>query len=283
MLLRGLHSVRRRSTHSLHAGELDMQHSITNIHARRICEELAPLRRTLTSHRVYETLDSLDALRSFMEAHVFAVWDFMSLVKTLQQRLTCVGVPWRPPPDAESARIINEVVLGEESDVTPDGRVASHFELYLEAMQEVGADTRPVRALLRGFQQGLTPARALDAACPLPSTRSFVLSTLDAVERDTHEVAASFLLGRETLIPRMFEQVLAIAGKHRAPTLHWYLERHIQLDGDDHGPAGFRLLERLCGDDLGRWQQATQAAELALRARAQLWNGVCERLEAGRR
>jgi hypothetical protein len=82
-----------------------------------------------------------------MQIHVFAVWDFMSLVKRLQSELTCNSLPWMPPVRSRIARFANEVVLGEESDLGPDGKPVSHFELYLRAMDEVGAD----RTLVRGF------------------------------------------------------------------------------------------------------------------------------------
>jgi hypothetical protein len=255
-----------------------MNHTISVDFAARTRRALTPLRERLARHPVYDQLDSTDALRSFMQAHVFAVWDFMSLVKTLQQRITCVSVPWRPPEDPESARIINQVVLGEESDVTADGRVGSHFELYVAAMREVDADTRPIVGLLGDLRAGLSPERALARADIHDNTRAFVQVTLHTLSLSTHEVAASFLLGRETLIPRMFERILETTSRTSAPTLHWYLRRHIEMDGEEHAPAGWRLLERQCGDDPARWRAAACCARRALRARSRLWDGVCEGL-----
>ena len=83
-------------------------------------------REKVLSHRVYQTLDSIDDVAIFMQSHVFAVWDFMSLLKVLQQRLTCVNVPWVPSGPTESRRLINEIVLVEESDELGDGYI-SHF------------------------------------------------------------------------------------------------------------------------------------------------------------
>jgi hypothetical protein len=51
-----------------------------------------------------------------------AVWDYMSLVKRLQSELTSNSLPWLPPKSARIARFTNEVVLGEETDLSPDGK-----------------------------------------------------------------------------------------------------------------------------------------------------------------
>lgn len=234
-----------------------------------------PLRQALTSHELYERLDVLSRVCVFMESHVFAVWDFMTLVKTLQQRLTCVSTPWQPPPDPLSARLINEIVLGEESDECGDGRYASHFELYLEAMAEVGANTAPIRRFLNGLTDGRPVALAIAGSEVPTSTKAFVINTLATAEGATHEVAASFLLGREDVIPEMFERMLGAIDGIPAPTLRWYLQRHIEVDGGEHGPMGFRLLRRLCGNDPERWNEAERSARRALTARRALWDGVC--------
>ncbi len=107
---------------------------------RALLEAVAPYLDAVERHPLYRELSSLERLRRFQQYHVFAVWDFMCLLKALQQQLTCPTVPWLPVGDPEVRRLINEIVLGEESDELPGGRVLSHFELYLEAMRESGAD-----------------------------------------------------------------------------------------------------------------------------------------------
>jgi len=241
-----------------------------------------PLRWALTSHDIYRRLDDLERVRVFMAAHVFAVWDFMSLLKTLQQRLTCITTPWVPPPDPLSARLINEIVLAEESDQLGDGGYASHFELYLQAMSEVGADRNAIDRFLRGVRAGRSAIQALAESEAPAATRPFVMTTLNAIKGQTHEVAASFLLGREALIPAMFERMLNATASLAAPRLNWYLTRHVQIDGEEHGPAAFRLLRRLCGSDRTRWVEAERAAQRALIARRVLWDGVCEGMDRAR-
>src|SRR6266481_8525858 len=103
---------------------------------------LNTLRAQLLDDPVYAEVASVADLRQFMEDHVFAVWDFMSLLKRLQQDMTCIRVPWFPADNARAARLINDIVIGEETDVDPDGSYVSHLALYLRAMSEIGASTR---------------------------------------------------------------------------------------------------------------------------------------------
>ncbi|MCU1281780.1 MAG: heme oxygenase [bacterium] len=241
----------------------------------RLRDALAPLRQQLLTHPLYHAIETRDDLARFMELHVFAVWDFMSLLKRLQRDLTGVGVPWLPPRNAACARLINELVLAEESDLLP-GRATptSHFELYVEAMHEVGASPHRVRELLAALAHGSWHA----ALAVVPDgARPFVTLTLTtAVERPLHEVAASFLFGREDPIPGMFGRIVESieeAGM-RCPTLRSYLERHIALDENTHAPLALKMLRELCGDDADRWREAESAARRAIEARLALWDAA---------
>src|SRR5580692_3282489 len=113
----------------------------------RLEEQIAQARGAVVKHPLYAALTSQPAIRTFMEHHVFAVWDFMSLLKSLQRNLTCVDVPWVPTGPTGSRRLINDIVLVEESDELRDGFI-SHFELYVEGMTEAGADTSVIDAFI---------------------------------------------------------------------------------------------------------------------------------------
>lgn len=244
----------------------------------RLKQEIASVRDAVVHHPVYARIGELSALRVFMRSHVFAVWDFMSLLKTLQRRLTCVDVPWLPPEDPLAARLVNEIVLGEETDEVAPGRYTSHYDLYVAAMEEVGADSGPIRTFVDSLARGVTAERAL-AGLPVPvSTKRLVQGTLRTCSAGTLEVAASFLLGREELVPAMFREIIAEleSSGTSCASFRCYLIRHVHLDEERHGPMAEKLLRNLCGDDREKWRKATEIALSALRARRKLWDGVLE-------
>ncbi len=243
-------------------------------------------RTDILNHPVYKQLGELTSLRIFMESHIFAIWDFMSLIKTLQRRVTCLNVPWLPPTDINSARMVNEIVLAEETDeVTPE-RYTSHFDLYLTAMEEIGADSSSIKKFIYSLRQGFSVDQALATLSIPESTKNFVLFTFSTVNKSTHEVAAAFLLGREDIVPAMFRQILGSLESSHAFTcnsLQLYLDRHTFLDEDQHVPMGQKLLKNLCGNDPLKWEQALHSAHSALQVRYSLWDGVAQSIQVNRK
>jgi hypothetical protein len=230
-------------------------------------------REELVAHPMYRELHTLDDLRRFMESHVFAVWDFMSLLKRLQQLLTTVTLPWVPPASRRVSRFINQLVLDEESDADGQGGYASHFEIYRRAMHEVGAETLHIDAVVRGIEHARTWRPDL---IPEPA-RSFVRSTFALLERgQAHEVAAAFAFGREDAIPAMFRALIAALDGQNPGLSHirYYLERHIGIDEQEHTPMALAMVEELCGDDEVKWRAASRAVDAAVAARLALWDGI---------
>jgi hypothetical protein len=236
-------------------------------------------------HPIYARIDCVDALHIFMQHHVFAVWDFMSLLKALQQRLSHTQVPWLPPVDRLGCRLVNEIVLGEESDEDGEGGYASHFEFYHQAMQRCGAATTVVDQFLDELRAGSSVEQALIGAGAPNAVRDFVLQTFAVIEAgDLCAIASTFAFGREDLLPDVFRQIVSKLGMDAAGDLNYfkyYLERHIEVDGDQHGPMAERLIEFLCGDSESNWQAAEDAAARALESRLCLWDSV-EGILAGR-
>jgi hypothetical protein len=243
---------------------------------------LQPARQQMVDHPVYRRIKTLADLRLFMEHHVYAVWDFMSLLKALQRELTCVELPWVPKGNPATRRLINDIVLEEETDLDPEGQPTSHFELYLRAMREAGADTAPAERLLAALAQGASVPAALAAAQAPASVQEFVKHTFSVIASgQVHAIAAAFTFGREDVIPDMFRSLIADLGQRfpgQLDTFTYYLNRHIELDEDHHAPLAHQMVRDLCGADAARWQEATEVAQQGMAARVALWDGIAAAL-----
>jgi len=249
-------------------------------------QAVAVERRALVEHPLYARLATLEDVRVFMQHHTFAVWDFMSLLKSLQRALSCVEVPWIPRGGPVGRRLVNEIVLAEESDEAAGGGYTSHFELYRAALLQAGADVSRIDDFVARIAAGERVEPAL-AGCAAPeAARHFVLATFATIEtRSLPRIAAAFCLGREDVIPDMFVRLvedLSRQGGGRLTLLRDYLERHIHLDGERHGPMSASLLGELCGDDPGAWREAHAGARAALEARRRFWGEVLAALPSGR-
>jgi hypothetical protein len=213
-----------------------------------------------------------------MEHHVYAVWDFMSLAKALQHCICPSGPLWIPSKlQRSSSRLINEIIVAEESDVDPfTGSHISHFDLYCQAMVEVGANTAPVTTFIELVKENGIKKALTIADIPDPS-REFMSSTFDIIERNKkHEIGAAFTYGRETVIPMMFKRLTSSLkfSSITAPRFNYYLERHIAVDSEDHGPAALILMNELCDHDPVKKLEAEQTAINAIKNRIQFWDQV---------
>ncbi len=243
--------------------------------------ELAPLRAQLRDHSLYKSLQTVEDIKVFMEHHVFAVWDFMSLLKALQHKLTCVQVPWIPNASSCVARFINGIIHEEESDVNEAGEAQSHFEMYLDAMRQLGANTQPIVEFIFWVNEGKRVNHALNEIEIAQGVMDFVSYTFLTIEAgQSHLIASAFTFGREDVIPDMFMAILKRADtkNERYTKLTYYLQRHIELDGDDHGPLALQMISELCGRDERKWQQVLMVAKEALRKRIALWDSINEQI-----
>jgi hypothetical protein len=247
-------------------------------------DHLVRLRDRLLDHPLYTNVVSVGDLRGFMEDHVFAVWDFMSLLKRLQQDMTCTKVPWLPADNPTAARLINDIVIGEETDVDPDGRFISHLEWYLRAMEDIGASTVRFGTFCSMIRAGNPVEVALTRVGVEQHVRTFVTNTIELANTGmTDEVLAAFFYGREDIIPEMFRRLLktlysANYENHALRHFIYYIDRHIELDGDSHGPKGKELLEDLLKNSPDKAKRAMRTACSSIEARIAFWNGILSKL-----
>ena len=237
----------------------------------------------LLHHSLYEKVKTIDNLHLFLENHIYAVWDFMSLLKALQQKLTCTTTPWFASPNPETRYLINEIVLAEESDLSFNGKRLSHFEMYIEAMQSCGANTKEVQAFLQKVVENKNIFITIKQSNLHSNIKSFLDFTFKIIEEGkTHKIAAAFTFGREDLIPNMFTAILKNFQKNFPETnlseLIYYFERHIELDTDEHGPMAMQMITELCKEDPIKWAEVEEIAIQSLEKRVGLWDAIEEKI-----
>ncbi len=248
-----------------------------------INESIQLQKDTLLQHPLYEKVKTIEDLHCFLESHVYAVWDFMSLLKALQSKLTCTSTPWFPSKNPETRYLINEIVLAEETDLTLDGRRQSHYEMYLEAMEASGANTSEIKDFLIEINSLHNIFVAIKKSQLHPKIKDFLDFTFKVIdEGKTHEIAAAFTFGREDLIPSMFTEILRNFQTNFPETdlskLIYYFERHIEIDSDEHGPMAMKMISELCKTDAQKWREVQAISKLALEKRIGLWDAIEEQI-----
>lgn len=243
---------------------------------------IEPLRQAIIKHKVYSVIQNIEVLHVFMKYHVYAVWDFMSLLKSLQQNLTCTSLPWVPKGSASTRFLINEIVVGEESDIDAHGIRKSHFELYLDAMNQCGAPTEEIIQFINAIKQGHSLEEAFEKANTPIKARDFVSFTFDIIQN--HKLAtqaAIFTFGREDLIPGMFLSMIQDMYQHhpeQISSFKYYLDRHIEVDGDHHSHLALEMTAELCGEDENIWREVELITKQSLEKRIALWDAVYDEI-----
>ena len=247
-------------------------------HITSLEKEIEGLRTELINHPLYASVKSLKEVQLFMETHVFAVWDFMSLLKGLQRGLTNVEIPWTPKGNPITRRLINEIVFGEESDLDETGQPKSHFEMYIDSMDQLGADTTQIKFFVDLINESKSVENALNSVNVSLAVKDFVNFTMEQVfSNKLHVISAVFTFGREDLIPDMFIEIVKNIEAEEGVNLSkltYYLERHIEVDGGEHGPMALQMIEELCGNDTLKWNEAAEASKKALELRIKLWDSL---------
>jgi hypothetical protein len=251
------------------------------IESIKLFNKLSPLTFQIIHHPLYADIASLGHLRIFMEQHVFAVWDFMCLLKELHRHLVSTGAPWLPPKDALSAHLIGNILAEEEGDLDEEGNYSSHYDIYLRAMEKIGASTASIKQLHALLMNGSSIEEALNQPSIREKTQQFVLTTFSFFNQEAHEIAAAFVYGREGITTSMFSPVIEkieaeTQGKlpEELSTLMYYLKRHVQLDGEEHFPKALQMMESLMENNPKKIQEAEVSASKALKARIEFLDDI---------
>ena len=241
-------------------------------------------REKLLKHKLYSNIESIKDLRVFTENHVYAVWDFMSLLKALQIKLTCTKTPWVPNSNSQTAYLINEIVLAEETDINQAGKRKSHYELYLDAMIDIGAEIEFPTKTINKIASSENIFLSIDKLEIHENIKEFLKFTFSVIkEGKPHKIAAIFTFGRENLIPNMFNEILREFEKNVTEgdisKLIYYFERHIELDEDEHGPMALEMVSMLAENDHEKWKEIEEISIEALEKRILLWDAINEQIE----
>jgi hypothetical protein len=253
-----------------------------NENIEKIKKTTEPLRQQIINHKVYSAINDIEDLKIFMRYHIYAVWDFMSLLKALQNNLTCISVPWFPKGSADTRHLINEIVVGEESDVDNCGKRKSHFELYLDAMHQCGADTSQIETFIATLKKTGDFSLAFATSETPKEARDFVDFTFNVIGSGKDYLqAAIFTFGREDLIPGMFISIVNDLHRNFPDAIsifRYYLERHIEVDGGHHSHLALQMTANLCSGSQQFWTEAEEATMESLRKRIALWDGVYKQI-----
>lgn len=254
------------------------------MNTQEVKNSIEDIKQELLNHSLYKNVTSIEELHVFLEYHIFAVWDFMSLLKGLQIHLTSVSIPWKPIGNPEIRYLINEIVVAEETDISFDGKRQSHFEMYIDAMNECGASTKPIFDFLENVEKTKNIFVSIKASKLPEEVKAFLNYTFTIVEEgEPHKIASAFTFGREDLIPNMFTEILRNFQVNfpdvNLSKLIYYFERHIELDADEHGPMAMQMIAELCGTSEQKWNEVQEISVLALEKRIGLWNAIEEQVE----
>ena len=249
-----------------------------------IQDKINDQREKLLKHKLYSNIETINDLQVFTENHIYAVWDFMSLLKALQIKLTCTKTPWVPNSNSQIAYLINEIVLAEETDINQKGERKSHYELYLDAMIDIGAEIEFPTKTIEKIASSENIFNSIDKLQIHENIKEFLKFTFSVIkEGKPHKIAAIFTFGRENLIPNMFNEILREFEKNITDKdiskLIYYFERHIELDEDEHGPMALEMVSMLAENDQKKWNEIESISIQALEKRILLWDAINEQIQ----
>lgn len=244
-----------------------------------IQNNIRPIREQLINHDLYKYIETPDDLRIFTQYHVFAVWDVMSLAKALQQKLTCVKVPWVPKNSAKYSYLINEIVLAETSGINRSGYRQSHFEMYLDIMDDIGASTSEISDFIEHVRHGTDIFLVISTSDLPKAVKSFLIFTFNTIYNEqTPEILSLFTFGREDLIPDVFSELINDIQKkfpkENIKNFKHYFQNRKEIDSEKHLSMSLQLVDNICNQDKVKWESVQRIAEKSLIKRLELCDDI---------
>lgn len=249
---------------------------------KKVEDNLQQIKYKLKKHEIYNHIKTIDDIKKFMRYHVFSVWDFMSLLKSLQNDLTCISIPWIPNENSKVTRLINEIVLIEESDIYND-IPQSHYQMYIDAMKDIKANCFDIQILISVIKNNGSIFTYLNKSNIDIRIKNYLRNTFDIINTNkTHLKLAAFTYGREDIIPTMFLEIvkqLKVKEDKRLDKFIYYLERHIEVDDEDHSPMCKEILIEICGNNTSMWKEVEVCAKKCIENRIYLWDAILEKIK----
>ena len=244
---------------------------------KRTESEISQLQHEIRHHKLYNILQTTEDVKLFMEHHVYTTWDFMSLLKTLQLQFTTFKLPWVPNKTPEIFKFINEIVAAEESDINELGQTKSHFEMYLDGMEQIGANTTLITTYTELIENNIPVSKAAKLVYIPDFIKDFITFTFDIIETGKpHLMASVFIFGREDISSEKVLKVISdIETEENSCTkLTFLLNRYLFLKQDNHRAVSYKMLSELCGTDMVKWEEVLTVAKEALEHRTILWDNI---------
>ena len=248
-------------------------------------EPIKTNRLSLERHRVFDQLITNEDLQLFMSWHVFSVWSHMSIIKRLQLEFTCTCLPWTPYRSAKAAYLINKIVSENESTALTNNTYLSQFELYLCAMEEIGANTFSIRTFVDLIAANMPLQDALKISNASPAIDEFVLTnTHIAISGSVEEVLGCMIYADEYISPKSFMRSSAGSALSRFDEEKFSLYLKMCCSTDPHrrhSDITNLLIEQTNGNE-SRLKTCLDAALGAIKRQANLWDALACKIEIER-
>jgi len=244
-------------------------------------QTLIKVSEDVINHPMFKKLNNIYNIKKYSEFQIWCVWDFMSILKQVQNFIFCNDILWLPPENPNAGAAFYRLIESEETDLGFKGgdlNRASHFQSFRAAMQELNADTKNIDNFLELIKTGKTLPEALNKSGASPQTKSFLLTNNHLIKQSPYNAIALITLTRENFLPAVFKSLLSYVNENEKIELFvWYHKRHIYLDSVLHGPLSIQIFNEYFTNKLLIKQSIIASIE-SLKARNELLNEINEQL-----